>query len=117
MPLYEYECRECGHRVEVIQRFSDAPLTTCEKCGGAVKKLLSAPAVQFKGTGWYVTDYGGKSTAGGSKESGAATQSEGKEAKEGKSASKAADKKESTKGSDAGSGSSGGSSGKKSGDD
>lgn len=58
MPLYEYECQSCGRRTELLQRFSDEPLTTCPECGGKVRKLLSAPAVQFKGTGWYVTDYG-----------------------------------------------------------
>jgi putative FmdB family regulatory protein len=57
MPLYEYECEACGHRFEVIQKFSDSPIATCPKCGGAVRKLQSAPAFQFKGTGWYVTDY------------------------------------------------------------
>ena len=57
MPLYEYRCRKCGARVEKIQKFSDAPLTKCEKCGGELERLLSPPAVQFKGTGWYVTDY------------------------------------------------------------
>jgi putative FmdB family regulatory protein len=65
MPIYEYECEKCGHRVEKIQKFSDPPLETCEKCGGPVHKMQSAPAFQFKGTGWYVTDYpkGGKSGA------------------------------------------------------
>jgi putative FmdB family regulatory protein len=57
MPLYEYECDACGRRFEVIQKFSDAPIDTCEKCGGAVRKLLSSPAIQFKGSGWYITDY------------------------------------------------------------
>jgi len=57
MPLYEYECENCGHRFEVIQKFSDPPLERCPKCSGAVHKLQSAPAFQFKGTGWYVTDY------------------------------------------------------------
>lgn len=63
MPLYEYECEKCGNRFEKIQKFSDPPLDACPKCGGAVRKLQSAPAFQFKGTGWYVTDYakGGKS--------------------------------------------------------
>lgn len=60
MPLYEYQCNSCDHLFEVIQRFSDEPLKECGECGGEVKKLLSAPAVQFKGTGWYVTDYGGR---------------------------------------------------------
>jgi putative FmdB family regulatory protein len=57
MPLYEYQCEPCGHRFEVIQKFSDAPIEVCPKCGGAVAKLLSSPAIQFKGSGWYVTDY------------------------------------------------------------
>ena len=57
MPLYEYQCDACGHRFEVIQKFSDAPIETCEKCGGQVRKLLSSPAIQFKGSGWYITDY------------------------------------------------------------
>ncbi len=63
MPLYEYECTKCGQRVEKIQKFSDAPLTRCEKCGGELERLISSPAIQFKGTGWYVTDYGRKSSA------------------------------------------------------
>jgi putative FmdB family regulatory protein len=57
MPLYEYQCDACAHRFEVIQKFSDPPIDVCPKCGGAVKKLLSSPAIQFKGTGWYITDY------------------------------------------------------------
>jgi putative FmdB family regulatory protein len=57
MPLYEYQCETCGHRFEVIQKFSDAPLTACAKCEGPVRKLLSSPAIQFKGSGWYITDY------------------------------------------------------------
>ena len=57
MPLYEYQCDACAHRFEVIQKFSDSPIDVCPKCGGAVKKLLSSPAIQFKGTGWYITDY------------------------------------------------------------
>jgi len=60
MPLYEYECGTCGHRFEVIQKFSDAPIERCRKCNEPVHKLISAPAIQFKGTGWYVTDYASK---------------------------------------------------------
>ena len=60
MPIYEYECTECAHRTEVLQRMADAPLSACPECGGAVKRLISAPAFQFKGTGWYVTDYARK---------------------------------------------------------
>jgi len=58
MPLYEYECEKCGHRFEKIRKFSDPPIDTCPVCGGTVHKMQSAPAFQFKGTGWYVTDYG-----------------------------------------------------------
>ncbi len=65
MPIYEYECEKCGHRFEKIQKFSDPPLDTCEKCGAAVHKVQSAPAFQFKGTGWYVTDYAKGKSAGG----------------------------------------------------
>lgn len=60
MPIYEYECRQCGKRTELLQRMDDAPMATCPECGGEVRKLISAPAVQFKGSGWYVTDYAGK---------------------------------------------------------
>jgi putative FmdB family regulatory protein len=60
MPLYEYQCDACAHRFEVIQKFSDPPVDVCPKCGGAVKKLLSSPAIQFKGSGWYITDYAKK---------------------------------------------------------
>ena len=64
MPLYEYQCADCAHRFEELQRFSDAPLTTCPECGGPVRKLLSSPAIQFKGTGWYITDYARKPSGG-----------------------------------------------------
>jgi putative FmdB family regulatory protein len=64
MPLYEYQCKKCGHRFERIQKFSDAPVKKCPECGGAVERLISAPAVQFKGTGWYVTDYARKGSSG-----------------------------------------------------
>jgi len=64
LPLYEYRCEKCGARVEKIQKFSDPPLATCEKCGGKLTRLLSAPAIQFKGSGWYVTDYARKSKSG-----------------------------------------------------
>jgi putative FmdB family regulatory protein len=61
MPLYEYECDDCSHRFELIQKFSDDLATTCPKCSGALRKLVSSPAIQFKGTGWYITDYARKS--------------------------------------------------------
>lgn len=60
MPIYEYECESCKTRSEALQKFDDPPLTKCEKCGGHLRRLISAPAFQFKGSGWYVTDYGGK---------------------------------------------------------
>lgn len=60
MPLYEYRCKKCGRKIEVIQKFSDQPLTRCEECGGELEKLFSAPAIRFKGPGWYVNDYAGK---------------------------------------------------------
>ncbi len=58
MPLYEYRCLDCGETIEIIQKFSDSPLYNCEACGGALERLLSPSAIQFKGSGWYVTDYG-----------------------------------------------------------
>jgi putative FmdB family regulatory protein len=68
MPLYEYECKKCGHRFEKIQKFSDKMIKKCPECGGQVEQMISAPAVQFKGSGWYVTDYakkGSSAAAGG----------------------------------------------------
>lgn len=80
MPLYEYECDSCGHRFEVIQKFSDAPIDTCPKCGKTVHKLISSPAIQFKGTGWYITDYAKKdstsATKAGSAKEGSTSSSE-----------------------------------------
>ena len=71
MPLYEYQCPKCG-RFELIRKFSDPPLETCPTCGSAVQKLMSAPAIQFKGTGWYVTDYARKDGKPGTGASGEA---------------------------------------------
>ena len=66
MPLYEYRCDACGSTFEKIQKFSDPPLELCEKCGkGPVRKLISSPAIQFKGSGWYITDYAKKSSSDG----------------------------------------------------
>jgi putative FmdB family regulatory protein len=65
VPLYEYQCETCG-RFEVIRKFSDEPLIACPTCGKEIQKLASAPAIQFKGTGWYVTDYAKKSSGGDS---------------------------------------------------
>jgi putative FmdB family regulatory protein len=95
MPLYEYECEQCGHRFELIRKFSDPPLDACPKCGGPVRKLFSSPAIQFKGSGWYITDYAKKSStdagqSGGSKGS-EKSESGGKSDSDGKSGSGSAD--------------------------
>jgi len=63
MPLYEYKCHECGETFEIIQKFSDSPLSAHEGCGGEVERLISPSAFQFKGSGWYVTDYARNGTA------------------------------------------------------
>ena len=68
MPLYEYQCDACGFRFEVIQKFSDAPIENCQSCGGTVRKLLTSAAIQFKGSGWYITDYARKGMKGASSE-------------------------------------------------
>jgi putative FmdB family regulatory protein len=70
MPLYEYQCKKCHHRFERIQKFSDPHVKKCPDCGGPVEQVLSAPAVQFKGSGWYVTDYAKKSSTPSSSSSG-----------------------------------------------
>jgi putative FmdB family regulatory protein len=84
MPLYEYQCDSCAHRFERIQKFSDPLVEICPNCGGAVRKLLSSPAIQFKGSGWYITDYakkpssdGGAAAAGSKNGSGQASESGG----------------------------------------
>ena len=79
MPLYEYACGSCG-TFEVIRRFSDPALTRCPKCAAKVQKLLSAPAIQFKGTGWYITDYARKSSGEGKSSEGAPASSADKAA-------------------------------------
>jgi putative FmdB family regulatory protein len=92
MAIYEYKCDRCGDVFEVMQKFSDTPLQQHEGCGGHVERLLSAPALQFKGTGWYVTDYArnsGNGTAAGKSESKDKSESQGKaESKDKPSASK-----------------------------
>lgn len=62
MPIYEYECRKCKAHMEVFQKISDKPPAKCRKCGGRLERKISAPAIQFKGSGWYVTDYAGRAT-------------------------------------------------------
>jgi putative FmdB family regulatory protein len=70
MPLYEYQCADCNHRFEVIQKFSDPPVEVCPKCGGPVRKLIASPAFQFKGSGWYITDYARKGDGAAKSEEG-----------------------------------------------
>jgi putative FmdB family regulatory protein len=87
MPLYEYQCKKCKHRFEKIQKFSDQLLTECPECGGPIEQMLSAPAVQFKGSGWYVTDYpkkGAAHAAHSDSDSGSKDSKDTKEAKESK---------------------------------
>lgn len=91
MPLYEYQCKKCGHRFERIQRFSDPLVKKCPDCGGKVEQLLSAPAVQFKGSGWYVTDYAKKpagASASGSESGKSDSAAKGEASSDGKEAKK-----------------------------
>ena len=81
MPLYEYQCKKCKHRFERLQQFSDKPIKKCPECGGPLEKLISASQVQFKGSGWYVTDYAKKSSSG-SASSSSDSASSAKETKE-----------------------------------
>jgi putative FmdB family regulatory protein len=112
MPLYEYECDVCAHRFERIQKFSDPPPAACPTCGGAVTKLLSSPAIQFKGSGFYLTDYGrsgskndSANVKAGKNDSGSNSSSESKSTDSKSSESKPSDSGSSTK-SDSGSSSS-----------
>jgi len=81
MPLYEYECKKCHHRFERLQKFSDPHVKKCPKCGGPIEQVISAPAVQFKGSGWYVTDYAKKSTTGSASSSSNGDSSSSKDSK------------------------------------
>ncbi|MFL6231721.1 MAG: FmdB family zinc ribbon protein [Thermoanaerobaculia bacterium] len=110
MPIYEYECLSCHKRTEVLQRMNDAPLAACPSCGAEVKKLISAPSFQLKGSGWYATDYGGKKGGGESSSETKSEKSEKSESKgEGKSESKSESKPEKAAASESkGSGGSGG---------
>jgi len=83
MPNYEYLCKKCGHRFEQIRKFSDKQLRKCPECGGVIEQVISAPAVQFKGSGWYVTDYAKKGASSASSSSSSSeNESSAKEAKE-----------------------------------
>lgn len=84
MPLYEYQCESCEERIEIIQKFSDPPYTHCPKCSGNLRKLISSPAIQFKGSGFYITDY---ARSGSSKDSGETGSSSASEKSEKSSAS------------------------------
>jgi putative FmdB family regulatory protein len=103
MPIYEYECRKCKAHIEAFQKVSDKPLTKCRNCGGKLEKKLSAPAIQFKGSGWYVTDYA-KTTKSDKTESDSATETKtektekaDKKTKESPPAKKTTDKPSSSK--------------------
>jgi putative FmdB family regulatory protein len=74
MPIYEFECRKCGAHLEVFQKINDKPPVKCSKCGGRLERKLSAPAIQFKGSGWYVTDYASKATKSDKSESESSTE-------------------------------------------
>ena len=105
MPLYEYHCTSCGQRLEVLRRFSDAPLRECPHCGGSLTKLISAPALQFKGSGFYLTDYGraggsrktdgesGKSESAGEKSASSESKATGSDSKPATDSKSAADSK------------------------
>ena len=101
MPLYEYKCVKCGHRFERIEKLSAPTTQKCPKCGKKAERQLSSPAIQFKGSGWYVTDYGGKKGAPSSESSGdgssakTATVSDSKSSESKSSDSKSSESKES----------------------
>jgi putative FmdB family regulatory protein len=105
MPLYEYECKKCHHRVEKIQSFSARHMKKCPDCGGVLEQVISAPAVQFKGSGWYVTDYAKKSSAASSSNGDSSSKAESKADSDsrGDSKSESGSKSESSSKSDSGS--------------
>lgn len=98
MPTYGYRCEECGHEFEVMQRMSDAPLTTCPNCGSRLRKLLYPVGVQFKGSGFYTTDYKtGANASNGSSSKEPSSSSGSKESSNGSGKSEPAKKTESSK--------------------
>ena len=94
MPLYEYECVKCGRRKEKIENVDGPHLKKCPHCGGKVERLVTAPAIQFKGAGWYVTDYAKKSSGGDSEKSAGATETSGREKSDGTKETSSKDSKE-----------------------
>lgn len=101
MPIYEYECKKCKAHVEAFQKLSDKPLTKCRKCGGKLERKISAPAIQFKGSGWYVTDYAAKTTKSEKSESESVSESKSdkteKKTKESSPTKRTSDKPSSSK--------------------
>src|SRR4051812_28778290 len=92
MPLYEYECKKCHHRFEKIQSFAAPHVKKCPKCGGPIEQVITAPAVQFKGSGWYVTDYAKNKPSGGASANGDSSKESGKDS-ESKGDSKSSEEK------------------------
>ena len=88
MPIYEYECKKCGHQTEVMQKFSDLPIAECDTCHGKMKKLISSSTFHLKGSGWYVTDYASKSRSGPGTETKSKSEPENKKEKTSKSDTK-----------------------------
>jgi putative FmdB family regulatory protein len=95
MPIREYECDVCGRRFEKIQGFSDPPIEVCPTCGGHVHKMISSPAFQFKGSGWYVTDYARKDSGAGKSDSDSGEKTAAKDSKDSKDAKDSKDSKDS----------------------
>ncbi len=100
MPIYEYKCNSCGKKFEKIEKFSDSPLETHEECGGPVERLISAPTFQFKGTGWYVTDYAKSNGSGGKNGSDSKAESKKESSSEAKSDSGSSSSSEGSKSSE-----------------
>ena|SRR5271165_3524479 len=97
MPNYEYLCKNCGHRFEQIRKFSDKQLRKCPECGGVIEQVISAPAVQFKGSGWYVTDYAKKGTGSAGSSSSSSESDSASKAKESKDTKETKDSKKDDK--------------------
>src|ERR1700680_82310 len=96
MPLYEYQCEACGREFELIRKFSDPPLEACPHCGGKVRKLFSSPAIQFKGSGFYITDYAKKDSTTGSSSSDSGSESSSKDKDAGEKGGERSGKSEKT---------------------